>query len=86
MMVGDPALNVFAEGVIKGFRFKNLEKLYGLLYQGATVDTDEVRRPGNSSYRKFGYIPHKTAGVWGAVSTTLEYAYQDWSLARLPEH
>jgi len=83
MMVGDPALSIFAEGVAKGFYFKNLDELYRILYKGATEDSDEGRRPGNLIYKTLGYIPHKTSGVWGAVSTTLEYNYHDWSLAQI---
>ncbi len=86
MMVGDPALSIFAEGVAKGFLFKNLEELYSILYKGATEDSDDGRRPGNSIYKTLGYIPHKTSGVWGAVSTTLEYSYHDWSLAQIADH
>ena len=86
MMVGDPALPIIAEGVIKGFKFKNLEELYSILYRGATEGSDIGRRPGNLKYQTLGYIPHKTKGVWGAVSTTLEYAYHDWSLAKIAGH
>lgn len=86
MMVGDPALSIFAEGVAKGFYFKNLDELYNILYKGATEDSNEGRRPGNLSYKTLGYIPHKTSGVWGAVSTTLEYSYHDWSLAQIADH
>lgn len=85
MMVGDPALSIFAEAVVKGFHFKNLPELYSILFKGATNDSDEGRRPGNLKYKTLGYIPHKTSGVWGAVSTTLEYSYHDWSLAKIAD-
>lgn len=83
MMVGDPALSVLAEGFLKGFKFNNIDQLFQILYKGALTPSDKGRRPGNYTYQKLGFIPHKTKGVWGAVSTTLEYSYHDWSLAQL---
>lgn len=83
MMVGDPALSVISEGFRKGFKFNDIEKLFSILYQGATASKNEGRRPGNQLYQQLGFIPHGTPGVWGAVSTTLEYSYHDWSLAQL---
>ncbi len=86
MMVGDPALSIIAEGIKKGFHFKNPKNLFSILYKGALANSDEGRRPGNLKYKTLGYIPHKTKGVWGAVSTTLEYSYNDYSLAQMAQN
>ena len=81
LMVGDPALSILAEGYVKGFKFRHPEKLFDVLYQNA-LDVNNNWRPGNSEYWEKGYIPEKTANVWGSVSTTLEYSYNDWALAQ----
>jgi predicted alpha-1,2-mannosidase len=84
IMVGDPAQSVLAEGMVKGFAFKNPEKLFDVLYKSAT-DTSSDWRPGNAAYLDKGYIPDGTKDVWGSVSTTLEYSYHDWALAQIAE-
>src|SRR5262249_21516392 len=50
----------------------------------ATLGRGNDLRPGNGEYLARGYIP-QDAGEWifGAVSTALEYALVDWTLARL---
>ena len=80
LMVGDPAQCILAEGFVKGFDFKQPEKLFDVLYQNAT-DVNSKWRPGNSEYLEDGFIPEKTKDVWGSVSTTLEYCYHDWALS-----
>ncbi len=85
IMVGDPAQSVLAEGIVKGFNFENPEKLFSTLYSSA-VDSSGSWRPGNASYLEKGYIPEGTDDVWGSVSTTLEYAYHDWALAKLADY
>jgi len=86
MMVGDPALIVFAEGYRKGFQYNDIHALYDILLKDTLDDsTDNHRRPGNALYHKFGYVPQKTTGVWGSVSTTLEYSFADWALAQLAD-
>ncbi len=80
LMVGDPALSILAEGVVKGFKLNRSEQLFDVLYQNAT-DKNSDWRPGNREYLELGYIPEKTDDVWGSVSTTLEYSYHDWALS-----
>jgi predicted alpha-1,2-mannosidase len=84
IMVGDPAVSVMGEGMVKGFKFNNPQKLFATLYKSAR-DTDSEWRPGNAEYIARGYIPEKTDEVWGSVSTTLEYNYHDWALAQMAE-
>jgi predicted alpha-1,2-mannosidase len=83
MMVGDPALSIFSEAHKKGFHFKEHDQLFSILYRSANENNDDGRRAGNAHYMQRGYIPEGISGVWGSVSTTLEYSYHDWSLAQL---
>jgi predicted alpha-1,2-mannosidase len=85
MMVGDPAMSVFADAVLAGFDDFDVEAVYQLL-RTAALDESSTRRPGNAEYRSLGYVPMELQDdVWGPVSTTLEYAYADWALARLAD-
>lgn len=81
LMVGDPALSILSEGIVKGFKFKQPEKLFDILYQNAR-DINSIWRPGNLEYINDGFIPEKTDNVWGSVSTALEYSYHDWALSQ----
>ena len=84
LMVGDPALSILSEGVVKGFKLKKGEELFDVLYQNAT-DINSSWRPGNFEYLEHGFIPEKTDDVWGSVSTTLEYSYHDWALSEFAQ-
>jgi predicted alpha-1,2-mannosidase len=82
-MVGDPSIPVIADTYIKGIRNFDAKKALEAMLSNANR-TDEMRfRPGIKSYIKYGYIPMDDKGewLWGAVSTTLEYNYADWTLA-----
>ncbi|MDH3726189.1 MAG: GH92 family glycosyl hydrolase [Myxococcales bacterium] len=83
MMVGDPALIVFADSYLKGLTSFDLGGVYDVLYDAARR---EEHRPGSTEYLDLGFVPMERAStVWGPVSTTLEYALADWSLAQLAE-
>lgn len=78
-MIGCHSISVIAEALAKGFK--------GIDYASAwPVFRDRYLHDdyrGLGWYRKLGYIPADEEGE--AVSKTLEYAYDDWSLARLAE-
>ena len=81
MMVGDPAAIVFADSHAKGLTGFDAGAVYEVLRDAA--DRPE-HRPGSEEYLDLGFIPMESADtVWGPVSTTLEYALADWSLAEL---
>lgn len=81
MMVGDPAAIVFADSYAKGLTGFDASSVYDVLR--AAADLPE-HRPGNQEYLGLGYVSMDIADtVWGPVSTTLEYALADWSLAEL---
>ncbi|MFW2387245.1 MAG: GH92 family glycosyl hydrolase [Polyangiales bacterium] len=81
MMVGDPAAIVFADSYAKGLTGFAVQDVYETLRDAAN---DAAHRPGNEAYLDLGFVPMELANtVWGPVSTTLEYALSDWSLAQL---
>jgi len=81
MMVGDPADIVFADSYAKGLTDFDARAVYQVLRDAA--DRPE-HRPGSAEYLDLGFVPMDLANeVWGPVSTTLEYALADWSLAEL---
>jgi predicted alpha-1,2-mannosidase len=81
MMVGDPAAIVFADSLAKGLTDFDAELVYPVLRDAA--DSPQ-HRPGSDEYLGGGFVPMEVANtVWGPVSTTLEYALADWSLAEL---
>ena len=81
MMVGDPADIVVADSFTKGLTDFDAAGLYDVMKSAAGRAT---HRPGNDVYLELGYVPmERSREAWGPVSTTLEYALADWSLARL---
>ena len=81
MMVGDPLAIVAADSHARGIRDFDIEGLYAQLADDAR---NPEHRPGLAGYLELGYVPMEDApDVWGPVSTTLEYALADASLARL---
>lgn len=97
VMVGDPALPVIADTYLKGIREFDVETAFAAMKRNA-LHTGPVsfQRPGNAEYWQRGFVPIDRRGgtdstrfswtngyVWGAVSTSLEYYYADWTLAQL---
>ncbi|MEM1320543.1 MAG: GH92 family glycosyl hydrolase [Bacteroidota bacterium] len=84
VMVGDPATPVLADTWLRGLQQFDAELAYEAMKKAATQLEDNLLRPGLTYYDKMGYIPEGVeGGVWGTVSTTLEYNIADWNLAQL---
>lgn len=90
MMVGDPAAIVIADSYVKGIRDFDVDAAYTAVKKPATELTPAAlaARPGYPDYLQYGYIPAEQDTsqewwVWGPVSTTLEYALADWSIAQM---
>ncbi|NQX39138.1 alpha-1,2-mannosidase, putative [Pedobacter steynii] len=94
-MIGDHAIAMIADAMVKGIVRKDREKLYQVMRKNAfQVNDDSLSykdgrgRRALSSYLKYGFIPLED-GVADAfhtneqVSRTLEYAYDDYVLARV---
>jgi predicted alpha-1,2-mannosidase len=77
-MIGYHSVAVIAEAYLKGFRGFDVEAAYQALRDTAMQD-----RNGLKSYRERGYVDSRRGGE--ATSRTLEFAYDDWCLARMAE-
>jgi predicted alpha-1,2-mannosidase len=78
-MTGFHSATVIAEAIAKGFPGIDVQGAYVAMKKEASVS--ELR--GLPLYRLYGYIPcdlHKES-----VSTTLDYAYNDWAVSRVAE-
>lgn len=89
VMVGDPAAIVLAETYQNGIHNFNIKLAYDAMKHDATDTIHNPIRPGLKQYETRHYIPTHTKGVWGSLSTTLEYGLADYSdaiMARILDH
>lgn len=77
-MIGYHAVPVIADAYLKGIRDYDVLKAYRAMKHSATRD-----KLGLSSYKEFGFIPVEKESE--SVSKTLEYAYDDWTIARMAD-
>ncbi len=77
-MIGNHAIPVIADAYFAGIRDFDTEKALEAM---VASQKDDFR--GMGAYMKYGYIPIEAEGE--AVSKTLEYAYDDWCIARMAE-
>ena len=77
-MIGNHAIPVIADAYFAGIRDFDTEKALE-----AMVNSSRMDFRGMGAYMKYGYIPIEMEGE--AVSKTLEYAYDDWCVARMAE-
>jgi predicted alpha-1,2-mannosidase len=86
-MVGESAAIVFADSVAKGIDDIDVRAAYEALRSTAMGPVPAGARYGGrdgiEDYLALGYVPSETGG--GSTSKTLEYAYDDFALARLSE-
>jgi len=75
-MTGHHALPVIADAYRKGYREFDAEKALEAMVKSATAD-----HRGLEHYKAFGYIP--TELEVESVTKTLEYAFDDWTLAAM---
>ncbi len=75
-MIGYHAVPVIVDAWMKGITGFNVEEAYRAMKQSAMQN-----HLGLSAYKKYGYIPSDKASA--SVSRTLEYAYDDWCIARM---
>ncbi|HEY8938189.1 MAG TPA: GH92 family glycosyl hydrolase, partial [Cyclobacteriaceae bacterium] len=76
-MSGYHSVSVIADAVIKGNTSFNADKAL----QACVTTARKRSYQGIGNYIDLGYIPQEASGV--SVSTTLEYAYDDWCIAQL---
>ena len=77
-MIGYHAVPVIADAYLKGIRGYDTELAFEAMKHSAMQD-----KLGLESYKALGYIPVEEESE--SVSKTLEYAYDDWSIARMAE-
>ncbi|NBZ95627.1 MAG: glycoside hydrolase family 92 protein, partial [Proteobacteria bacterium] len=76
-MPGQHCAAIFADAMVKGRTGFDVAKAYEVLRKGAF---EGLGRQGGSNYLKLGYL---LGPQYGAVSTTLDYAYDDWCVAQM---
>lgn len=84
VMLGYHAMPVIADAYRKGLRDYDAEAIFEAMKVTAERDTFGywLKVPlGTYNYRRYGYIPYETETR--SVSTTLEYAYDDWCIAQM---
>lgn len=96
-MIGDHCASLIADAYLKGIRNFDVEKAYEALHKNAfeTPESYEDYKDGKgrralTSYLKYGFIPLEdpVAEAYHAaeqISRTLEYAYDDYALAKFAE-
>ena len=85
MMIGYHAVPVIVDAYLKGIGDSDPKKALAACV--ATANIDEYR--GIGLYKKYGYVPydvtdHYNSENW-SLSKTLEYAYDDYCIARMAE-
>ncbi|AUC14745.1 glycosyl hydrolase family 92 [Tenacibaculum sp. SZ-18] len=75
-MIGYHAVPVIADAYLKGIQGYDEEKALQAMKHSATRD-----KLGLESYKSLGYIPVEKESE--SVSKTLEYAYDDWTIAQM---
>ena len=75
-MIGYHAVPVIADAYLKDIRDYDTEKAFEAMKHSATRD-----KFGLEAYKKYGFIPVDEESE--SVSKTLEYAYDDWTIAQM---
>ena len=75
-MKGYHAVPVVADAILKGFKGFDYEEAFEAMKASANQN---IR--GTDWYRKLGYVPFEKDD--GSVTSTLEYAYDDWCIAQV---
>lgn len=77
-MIGYHAIPVIADAYFNGITGFDAEKALEAMLKSARED-----HPGLSCYKQYGFIPSDCEGE--SVSKTLEYAYDDWCIAKMAD-
>lgn len=75
-MIGYHAVPVIADAYLKGIRGFDAERAFEAMKHSSMQD-----KLGLKSYKEFGFIPVEDESE--SVSKTLEYAYDDWTIAEM---
>ena len=87
-MVGNNSASVVSEAILKGITpAEDIDVLYEAMLSGRTKvhpTVSSTGRLGHEYYNTLGYVPYNV-GINENVARTLEYAYDDWCIARVAE-
>jgi predicted alpha-1,2-mannosidase len=84
-MIGQHSSSLVADAYAKGIQGFDRTEMLEALVKGANGEgPNATGRSGFDFYNKLGYIPYDV-GVKESVSKTLEYAYNDYCIARFAE-
>ena len=87
-MVGNNSASVVSDAILKGVTpAEEIDVLYEAMLSGRTQvhpTVSSTGRLGHEYYNSLGYIPYNV-GINENVARTLEYAYDDWCIARVAE-
>ncbi|MDR1415997.1 MAG: GH92 family glycosyl hydrolase, partial [Prevotellaceae bacterium] len=78
-MVGNPAISVVADALLKGYSGFDKELAYEAMKTSAMLDES-----GLKYIKQYGYIPYDSGEPEG-LSKCMEYAIADWSLAQVAQ-
>ena len=76
-MIGYHSVSVIADAVMKGIYTENLDEAL----EACITTASYPKYDGLEYYMKMGYVPEDRNG--SSVSKTLEYAYDDWTIAQI---
>ena len=87
-MVGSNSAPIIADAFLKGNIDKDAELLFEAILKNATVEEgrpeSSVGREGLNYYNELGYVPYDI-GIKENTARTLEYAYADFTIAKMAE-
>jgi len=88
VMIGSNSAVIIADAFLKGVKNMDSEILLEAMLKNATVadgrPENSVGRAGLEHYNKLGYVPYDV-GVNENAARTLEYAYADFTIAKMAE-
>jgi len=86
VMIGNNSASVVADAYIKGLRGYDINTLYEALLKDANTEgpLTAVARKGVEFYNRLGYVPYDV-DINENAARTLEYAYDDFTIAKLGE-
>ena len=89
-MVGDPASIVIADTYLKNITDFDLDMALKAVKDNGRSPNEGGNnfRRGHNEYAELGYIPEDLKaplGVWGTVSTAMEYSLADFAVSKMAE-
>jgi len=88
VMIGSNSAPIIADAYLKGVKDMDTEVLMEAMLKNATVNegrpVNSVGRAGVDYYNELGYVPYDV-GIHENAARTLEYAYADFTIAKMAD-